>query len=118
MTEAESLREADFYSLERLAKAMHARERWRGETVVYRVLLLDILTRAYAKAYRHGARYWVRLCAIGTSGADISPLQSHEEFAAEMRLRHGRKPAFWAQVNARRDGTSAPDHRDGDVEFE
>ena len=118
VAEAERLREADLYSLEGLAKAMHARQRWRGETVVYRALLLDILTRAYAKAYRHGGRYWARLCEISASGADISPLQSHEDFAAELRLRHGRKTAFWAQVNARRDGTSAAEDCDGDVGFE
>jgi len=30
------------------------------------------------------------------------PLQSHEAFEAEIRLRHGRKSAFWAHVNGKR----------------
>ena len=29
-------------------------------------------------------------------------LPSHEEFEAEIRARHGRKPAFWAYVNGTR----------------
>jgi hypothetical protein len=30
------------------------------------------------------------------------PMQSHEAFEAEIRLRHGRKSAFWAHVNDKR----------------
>ncbi|MDM0110472.1 hypothetical protein QTH97_36735 [Variovorax sp. J22R24] len=118
MAESENLREKDFYALEVLAKALRARERWRGETVIYRALLLDILTRAYAKAYRHGARYWARLCEIAEFGAVLAPLRSHEDFAAEVRHRHGRKPAFWAQVDERRDGTAAAENGDGAFEFD
>lgn len=118
VAEAENLRDKDFYTLEGLAKALHARERWRAETVIYRALLLDILTRAYAKAYRHGARYWARLCEIAESGAVLAPLRSHEDFVAEVRHRHGRKPAFWAQVNARRDGTAAAEIGDGGLELD
>lgn len=118
VAEAENLRQKDFGTLEVLAKALHAQERWRGETVVYRALLLDVLTCAHAKAYRQGARYWARLCEIGASGADLSPLRSHEDFATEVRLRHARKPAFWAQVNARREGAAAAECRNEDMEFD
>jgi hypothetical protein len=38
------------------------------------------------------------------------PLPSHEDFEAEIRARHGRKPAFWAYVN----GTRRDRHDDED----
>jgi len=41
------------------------------------------------------------------------PLQSHEAFEAEIRLRHGRKTAFWAHLNGKRE---APSDDDDDLE--
>ena len=82
----------------------------RGETVAYRALLKGILDRAYARAYGHAARYWARLGEIAGSGVGLLPLSSHEEFAAEIRARHGRKSAFWAYVN----GTRRDRHDDED----
>jgi len=94
----------DYGRLVPLAKALRAHECPRGETVVYRALLKDILDRAYARAYGHAARYWSRLREIANGGVGLLPLSSHEEFEAEVRARHGRKVAFWAYVNgARRD---------------
>lgn len=92
-----------------LSTALRAHACPRGETVVYRALLLDVLNRAYARAYRHGARYLARLREIAASGVGLMPLPSHEEFEAEIRRRHGRKPAFWAYVNGTR-----RDHHDDD----
>ncbi|MCM8596131.1 DUF6880 family protein [Accumulibacter sp.] len=89
-------------SLVPLAQALRTDQCPRGETVVYRALLKGILDRAYARAYGHAARYWARLCEIAGSGVGLLPLPSHEEFAAEIRARHGRKTAFWAQVNGTR----------------
>ena len=91
----------NYPSLVPLAKALRTHECWRGETVVYRALLNGILDRAYARAYGHAARYWARLREIADSGASLMPLQSHESFEAEVRLRHRRKAAFWAHVNGR-----------------
>lgn len=85
-----------------LAKALQAQERWLGETVVYRALLLGILERGYAPSYGHGARYLMRLRELANVVGGAMPLQSHEAFEAEIRLRHGRKSAFWAQVNGKR----------------
>jgi len=91
----------DYGRLAPLAKALRDDDCPRGETVVYRALLKGILERAHARAYGHAARYWARLGEIAGSGASLSPLPSHEEFAAEIRARHGRKTAFWAQVNGK-----------------
>ena len=62
------------------------------------------------RAYGHAARYWSRLREIADSGVGLLPLQSHEEFEAEIRARHGRKSAFWAYVN----GTRRDRHDDED----
>lgn len=100
----------DYGRLVPLAKALRADECPRGETVVYRALLNGILERAYARAYGHAARYWARLGEIAGSSVGLLPLPSHEEFEAEIRARHGRKPAFWAYVN----GTRRDRHDDED----
>lgn len=80
---------------------MQARGRPRGETAVYRALLMAILKQRYARAYGHAARYWMRLCEIAAGGVGLLPLDSHEEFEAAVRTRHGRKASFWAQVKAK-----------------
>lgn len=88
----------DYYRLPALATSLGAHACNRGETVLYRALLEDILDRAYARAYGHAAGYWRRLCEIADSGVALAPLQSHADFAAEVRRRHGRKVAFWSRV--------------------
>jgi hypothetical protein len=85
-----------------LAKSLRKLQCDRGETAVYRALLRAILERGYAKAYGHGARYLARLREIATDGLALSPLEPHAVFEGEIRLRHGRKVAFWAHVNGAR----------------
>lgn len=85
-----------------LAKALRADDRARGETAVYRALLQGVLGRAYARAYSHAARYWMRLREIADTGLNLLPLQSHEVFEAQIRAKHARKSSFWAHVNGKR----------------
>lgn len=92
----------EYGSLLPLAKALRTHECPRGETVVYRALLKGILDRANARAYGHAARYWARLGEIASSGVELLPLPSHEDFEAEIRGRHARKVAFWACVKGTR----------------
>jgi hypothetical protein len=113
LAEAGHIDGRDYCRLVPLAKMLRDYDCPRGETVVYRALLQGILDRAYARAYGHAARYLARLGEIAAGGADLHPLRSHEDFAAEIRQRHGRKPAFWAYVNgSRRD---RHDEIDGDL---
>lgn len=91
-----------YASLLPLAKAFRAQERWLGEAVVYRALLLAILERGYAPSYGHGARYLLRLRELASTGGGPMPLPLHDAFEADVRLRHGRKSAFWAHVNGKR----------------
>jgi hypothetical protein len=60
--------------------------------------LTHYLDRAYARAYGHAARHWGRLGKIAGTGVSLLPLPSHDDFAAEIRLRHARKSSFWAHV--------------------
>ena len=92
-----------------LAKALRDKDCLRGETVVYRALLSAILDRGYARAYGHAARYWARLREIAMTGVDLRPLASCDAFEAEIRSRHKRKTAFWAQMN----GTQRDQHDHG-----
>ena len=95
-----------------LAQALNTQQRFLGETAIYRALLTAILTRAYAPAYGHAARYWARLREIAATGVGLLPLESHEEFEAAIRMRHARKRAFWAHVNGERSDVEDADiHR-------
>jgi len=83
-----------------LAEALERRHRPLAATACYRALLLAILARAYAKAYGHGARYLAKLRQLAGDLSDPGPLQPHEAFEAALKAKHGRKVAFWSQVEA------------------
>ena len=100
VTNPKKLRGGGYGLLLPLAKTLEERALWAGTTVVYRQLLLDILERAYTPAYRHGAKYWVRLLEIASQHPGLTVTPSPATFEAEVRLRHGRKSSFWAQVSA------------------
>jgi hypothetical protein len=81
-----------------LTKTLEERGLWAGATVVYRVLLLDILERAYTPAYRYAAKYWKRLKEIADRHPGLAVATAPQAFEAEVRLRHGRKSSFWKLV--------------------
>ena len=87
-----------------LATALEDKALWTGATAVYRALLVAILDKAYSPAYRHGARYWLRLQALAQKCSGLMPLESPEAFEARIRLQHKRKSSFWAQVDGTRRG--------------
>lgn len=71
----------------------------RAASRLYRLLIDDILANGRSAAYAHGARHLASLDAlaerIGAGGLDPEP----EAYRHELRRAHGRKAAFWAQVN-------------------
>ena len=109
IAEPASIRGDDYPTLVPLAEALRTHQCCRGETAVYRSLLKCVLDRAQARAYGHAARYWSRLREIANTGTDLLPLQSHENFEAEIRSRHARKVAFWAHVNGKRGAQAGAD---------
>jgi hypothetical protein len=62
-------------------------------------LLVGILDRGYAPAYRHAARYWARLAALAPDYAGPGQLESPGAFEARIRAQHKRKTSFWAHVS-------------------
>ncbi|BAU88974.1 hypothetical protein MPPM_0369 [Methylorubrum populi] len=69
-------------------------------SILYRALVDDILARARAPAYGHGARHLARL---GELAGDLAPgalTPSHADYLAQLRKAHGRKSGFWSQVVA------------------
>jgi hypothetical protein len=103
----------DYVWLVPLAKALETQQCWRGATAVYRSLLDAILAKAYAPAYGHGARYWLRLHAIAAQSPSLLPLTPHGSYIAAIRQKHARKVAFWAQVNK---GATERTGDDGDAD--
>jgi hypothetical protein len=88
----------DYGTLVPLAQALEERQLWVGATAVYRALLNAILARAYARAYGHAARYWLRLQAMAAPGISLAPLEPHAVFADTVRTLHARKVRFWQCV--------------------
>ena len=108
---------SDYGTLVPLAAALEKSGLSSAATAVYRALLVAILDRAYAPAYRHGARYWAQLQALAqnsTGPMPLGPLEPHEAFEARIRLQHKRKSSFWAHVSGVR-RVDADDRGDGDT---
>ena len=99
----------DYYRLPDLARALLKQGCARGATVAYRAMLNDLLERAYAKAYRHGAKYWVELRVIANENPMLDGLTPHAEYAESIRRAHARKTAFWARVKERETGKAEDD---------
>jgi hypothetical protein len=65
---------------------------------LYRILLLDVLSRARSKAYHHAVDYLACMEEL----AERANIQSQQAaFMAFLRQTHGRKTSFWAQVRGR-----------------
>ncbi len=119
LSEAERIDGRSYTRLVPLSEALRARDCLRGEAAVHRALLNAILDRGYARAYGHAARYWKRLGEIDALGIELTPLVSHEEFAAGIRSHHRRKTSFWAYVNGtRRDRHDDDNDNDNDDDGE
>lgn len=91
------LREVYYGSLIRLIEATHEHA-YLLQVILYRCLLLDLLDRSYAKAYRHGARYLKTLRALDDKVVDYASLDSHLQLETYLQEKHGRKRSFWALV--------------------
>jgi hypothetical protein len=89
----------DYATLVPMAEALEGKRLWTGATLVYRALLVGILDRAYAPAYRHAAKYWARLAALAPVYAGSRDLEAPGAFEARIRAQHKRKSGFWAHVS-------------------
>jgi hypothetical protein len=70
-------------------------------TILYRVLLDDILDRARSPAYGHAARYLQKLDVLAVVEC-ASPVEAHQSYRAALLKKHGRKTGFWSLVDAQK----------------
>jgi hypothetical protein len=95
----------NYVMLTALVKTAKANGRRFAAALIWRALIDAILTRGYAKAYRHAARYLLELRAASASIEDYRGHPSHESYEGALRLAHGRKASFWGRLSS----TSVPD---------
>ncbi len=89
-----------YYDLLPIAQALERNGHLLGATLAYRALIESILTRAKAKTYHHGADYWRQLQVLSKQAIDFGRIETPAQFVSRIRKQHGRKPAFWARVDA------------------
>ncbi|CAN7515308.1 DUF6880 family protein [Rhizobium sp. LjRoot254] len=67
-------------------------------TMLYRISLDDILRRGDSDAYLDGAAYFVVLHELQERLGAGFPYQHHDRYVANLREKHGRRPAFWQLI--------------------
>jgi hypothetical protein len=97
---ADTLDGTQYATLTPLAEALKTSGCHSAEAAVLRALLQGILDRANARAYGHAARYLLRLRELDHQAVNVTPLPSHAQFEAALKLKHGRKAAFWGLVGS------------------
>jgi hypothetical protein len=95
----------NYVLLTALVKTAKANGRLLAAALIWRALIDAILTRGYAKAYGHAARYLLELRAVSASIEDYRGHPSNESYEGALRLAHGRKASFWGRLSS----TSVPD---------
>jgi len=95
----------NYVMLTALVKMAKANGRLLAAALIWRSLIDAILTRGYAKAYGHAARYLLELRVVSASIEDYRGHPSHESYERGLRLAHARKASFWGRLNS----TSIPD---------
>lgn len=99
LKEAAQINGNDYPRLVPLAHATESRKLLLGCTVCYRALLNGILSRGYAKAYSHGARYLEKLREIAPNLVGPLPFDSPQVYEAQLLSAHKRKVSFWKHVS-------------------
>ncbi|UVC09652.1 hypothetical protein IHQ71_03250 [Rhizobium sp. TH2] len=67
-------------------------------TMLYRILLDDILRRGISDAYGDGATFYVVLHELQPRLGAGFTYQNHRDYMARLRERYGRKPGFWQLI--------------------
>ena len=67
-------------------------------TLLRRAMIEDTLDGAKSKRYRHAARHLAECRSLASLISDYGPFETHEAFAARLRVKHGRKAGFWSHV--------------------
>lgn len=73
-----------------------------ASTLLYRIMLDDILDRARSPAYGAGARHFVKLSALAARADGGEGLESHAAYTARLKQKHGKKASFWDAAEDRK----------------
>jgi len=88
----------DYYLLQPAAQGLESLYPFEA-SLLYRVLIDDILSRAQSKYYHHAVRYLKKLEALSSQIEDWRELPRHQDYWADLQQAHKRKTAFWAKYN-------------------
>ncbi|SMD16748.1 DUF6880 family protein [Rhizobium sp. RU36D] len=69
-------------------------------TILYRVLVADILKRGISDAYVYAAGYIVALSNLAPKLPADAGIKNHEAFMADLQKNHAKKHSFWSIVPA------------------
>jgi hypothetical protein len=67
-------------------------------TLLRRAMIDDTLGGAKSTRYKHAARHLLECSSLASNIRDFGTFETHDVFVARLRVRHGRKTGFWAQV--------------------
>lgn len=67
-------------------------------TVLLRALILDTLTGAKSKRYKHAARHLMECASLAAMIEDYRRLPTHDAFITALRRDHPRKSGFWSLI--------------------
>jgi hypothetical protein len=67
-------------------------------TVLYRVLVSDILKHSRSTVYDVASQYLAELAELAPRIVDEPSLPSHEHFMQSLRVKHGKKYSFWMLI--------------------
>ncbi len=97
MQRAKELDGNDYETLTPAADAL-AGKHPLAATLALRAMIDFTMTHARASRYGHAARHLRECAALAPAIGDFGAFETHEAYVARLRREHGRKAAFWAQV--------------------
>lgn len=90
----------NYVLLTELGRSAKTKGRLLAAALIWRALIDAILTRGYAKAYGHAARYLLELRLVSANIEDYRGHPSHDAYERGLRLAHRRKASFWARLSS------------------
>lgn len=96
----DSLSNEHYAALLDLQKQFAQYNSYLPQVLIFRVALLDILDRAYYKAYRYAANYYNQLDDLNEKLNATYPenIKVHADFIKYLQDRHGKKRSFWEKI--------------------
>ncbi len=95
---ADALDGNSYHTLSTAADALEP-EHPLAATLMRRAMVLDTLTGAKSKRYRHAARHLAECQACDAAIEDYGDLPPHRQFLETLKQDHGRKHGFWRLVD-------------------